>query len=101
MVKPKDSFMQQQVIKEDTTAENKVPSKQQVTGDHDNLYDLSQLEPNFIGVFELNDISFQKMIKSSGKTPIIVMFHVKQCQHCIELIDVWEELGRLISVVKN
>ena len=99
-VKPKDSFIQQQVIKEDTTTENKVPTKKQVTSDHDHLYDLSQLEPNFIGVFELDDLTFQKMIESSGKTPIIVMFHVKHCQHCKELRDVWEELGNLICAVQ-
>ena len=60
----------------------------------DKLYDLSKMEPNAIGVFELNDLSFQKMIESSGKTPIIVMFHVQWCQHCKDLKDVWEELGK-------
>ena len=60
----------------------------------DKLFELSTLEPNAIGVFELNDLSFQKMIDSSGNTPIIVMFHVQWCQHCKELKDVWEELGK-------
>lgn len=66
---------------------------------HKELFDISRLEPNSLGVFELNDVSFQMFLDSSAKTPVIVLFHVPWCHHCKELRGVWEELGTLTQIL--
>ena len=40
----------------------------------DKLYDVNTLMPNTIGVYELQDLSFQKFLESSGSSPVLVLF---------------------------
>jgi len=56
------------------------------------LFDVSDLMPNEIGVYDLNDVTFPRLIESSGSTPIFVKFYVESCPHCKNLKNVWDEL---------
>jgi len=58
---------------------------------HDQFFDLSKLEPDHLGVFKLDQISFQSVIESSGETPIVVFFSLKSCPKCAELKAAWEK----------
>ena len=57
------------------------------------LFDLATVEPNSIGVYDLNDLSFQKFIDSQGSGATLVFFHVTWCGHCKALRPVWDELA--------
>ena len=56
------------------------------------LFDLSSVEPNSIGVYSLDDLSFQKFIDSQGSSATLVFYHVSWCGHCKELRPVWDDL---------
>ena len=56
------------------------------------LFDLSSVEPNSIGVYSLDDLSFQKFIDSQGSSATLVFYHVTWCGHCKELRPVWDDL---------
>ena len=57
------------------------------------LFDLATVEPNSIGVYDLNDLSFQKFIDSQGSGATLVFYHVTWCGHCKALRPVWDELA--------
>ena len=57
------------------------------------LFDLSSVEPNSIGVYNLNDLSFQKFLDSQGSSATLVFFHVSWCGHCKELRPIWDDLA--------
>jgi len=59
---------------------------------YEKLVDISELEPNTIGLYTLNDFTFTKFIESSGSTPVLVKFYVPWCQHCKNLQEVYDEL---------
>merc|ERR1712037_355066 len=48
--------------------------------------------PNSIGVYNLDDLSFQKFLDSQGSSATLVFFHVSWCGHCKELRPVWDDL---------
>ena len=60
---------------------------------YEKLVDISELEPNTIGLYTLNDFTFTKFIEGSGSTPVLVKFYVPWCQHCKDLQEVYDELG--------
>ena len=57
------------------------------------LFDLSSVEPNSIGVYNLDDLSFQKFLDSQGSSATLVFYHVSWCGHCKELRPVWDDLA--------
>ena len=57
------------------------------------LFDLATVEPNSIGVYDLNDLSFQRFIDSQGSGATLVFYHVPWCGHCKALRPVWDELA--------
>ena len=57
------------------------------------LFDLSSVEPNSIGVYNLNDLSFQKFLDSQGSSATLVFYHVSWCGHCKELRPIWDDLA--------
>merc|ERR1712037_446542 len=50
-------------------------------------------EPNSIGVYNLDDLSFQKFLDSQGSSATLVFYHVSWCGHCKELRPVWDDLA--------
>ena len=51
------------------------------------------LKPDAMGIFTLQDFSWEKFHKDAGKTPVVVKFYVPGCQHCGELEPTYQNLG--------
>ena len=60
----------------------------------DKLVDIDQIEPNTIGVYTLNDLSFTKFVEKSDEVPVLVKFFIPGCEHCKTFQEVYDELGK-------
>lgn len=58
----------------------------------DKLVDIDQIEPNTIGVYTLNDLSFTKFVEKSDEVPVLVKFYIPGCEHCKTFQEVYDEL---------
>ena len=54
----------------------------------------SDIEPNSLGIYTLNDNNWKKFFQYQGDTPTVVKFYTTRCSHCQELQPIYEELGR-------
>ena len=61
----------------------------------DKLVDIDQIEPNTIGVYTLNDLSFTKFVEKSDEVPVLVKFYNPGCEHCKTFQEVYDELGNI------